>query len=156
MCRSLEESVEMMRCCSEVDSADEQLYYEEIPEDQQVWEELEDGARNLSEWEELEPEGWRQPTNNKWEQPSKEYWEQSQDSGWEEIDSVDPELEFEERVYVSETTTPSLEEQTDSVAMDEVVFGLTLMTCLPAASIETDSSSQDSAWKNFSESLQRS
>lgn len=147
----------MMRCCSEVDSADEQQCYEEILEDQQVWEWLEDGVRNLGEWEEPEPEGWGQHTHNTWKQPSKGDWEQSEDSGWEDPDSVDPDLEFEERVYVTETTTPSLEKnQTDSAIMDEVVFGLRVMTCLPAASIETtDSSSQDSTWKNFSVRLKR-
>lgn len=142
MCRSLEESVEMMRCCSEMDSADEQRGYQEILEDQQVWEGLEDGARKLSEWQEPEPEGWGQLSANKWEQPSEGDWVQSQDSGWEEPDSVALDLEFNEWVYVPiylwESTTPLLEmEQTDSGIMDEVVFELTEMTFPPAVSTET-------------------
>lgn len=149
MCCSLEESVELMRCCSEVDSAEQQQCFEEIVEDQQVWEELEDAVRNLSQWEEPEPEGWGQPTNNEREQPIKSDWERSQDSGWEEPDSVKV-----EKRDVPET--PSLEEQTDSAIMDEVVFGLAVMTSHPTTSIETtQGSSQDSMWKHFSERLQQ-
>ncbi|CAF87496.1 unnamed protein product [Tetraodon nigroviridis] len=83
----LEESVEMMRCCSEVGSEDQQCS-EEALEEQQVWEQYEDededGPRNLSGWEEAEPEGWGQPTDHEWEQPSTDDWEQAEDSDWEE------------------------------------------------------------------------
>lgn len=149
MYRSLEESVEMMSCCSEVDSEDEQQCYE-VLEDQQVWEKLEDEVMMLIGWEEAEPEGcW---------QPSKDNWEQSQDNMWEEPESVDPGLKSEEWVHVTESTTPSLEkEQSNSAAMDEVAPGLTAMTGLPAAPVETsDISSQGSVWTTFSERLQRS
>lgn len=152
MCFSLEESVEMMRCCSEVDSADEQSCYGEILEDQQVWEELEDGARYPSQWEESEPEGRGQITSHFSSHP------QSQDSGWEEPDSVDPDLQLEERMDVTEATPPSLENaQTDSVVPDQVVCGVMTMSCPPTASIQTtDSSSQESACTKFCKRLQRS
>lgn len=159
MCRSLEESVEMMRCCSEVDSADEQSCYEEILEDQQVWEELEDGARHPSKWEESEPGGRGQLTYTTRKQPSESDWEQSQDSGWEEPDSVDPDLKLEERMDVT-----SLEKaQTDSVIPDQVVCGVMTTSCPPAASIETTDSSSpeelcspESACTKFCKRLQRS
>lgn len=158
MCRSLEESVELMRCCSEVDSADEQSCYEEILEDQQVWEELEDGARYPSQWEESEPEGRGQLTYNTRKQPRESDWEQSQDSGWEEPDSADPDLQLEERMDVSEATPPSLEKaQTDSIVPDQVVCGVVTMSCPPTASTDTtDSSSQESACTKFCKRLQRS
>lgn len=143
----------MMRCCSDVDSADEQSCYEEILEDQQVWEELEDGARYPREWEESEL------TYNTRKQPSGSDWEQSQDSGWEEPDSVDPDLELEERIDVT-----SLEKaQTDSVIPDQVVLGVMTTSCPPTASIETTDSSSpeelsspESACTRFRKRLQRS
>ncbi|CAF97923.1 unnamed protein product [Tetraodon nigroviridis] len=157
----LEESVEMMRCCSEVGSEDQQCS-EEALEEQQVWEqhededEDEDGPRNPSEWEEPEPEGWGQPTDHEWEQPSTDDWEQAEDSDWEEPHSVHRDLQLIEWVFLMESATPSLEtQQADCAAMGEAVFGLKV--CFPAASAETtDSSSQDSAWKSLSEGLQRS
>uniref|UniRef100_H3CL44 Uncharacterized protein n=1 Tax=Tetraodon nigroviridis TaxID=99883 RepID=H3CL44_TETNG len=148
----------MMRCCSEEDSEDQQQCSEEALEEQQVWEQYgddedEDGPRHLSGWEEPEPEGWGQPTDHDWEQPSTDDWEQAEDSDWEEPHSVHQDLQFIEWVFLVDSATASLEtQQADCAAMGEAVFGLKVMTCFPAASVETtDSSSQDSAWKNLSE-----